>query len=224
MTVFLLQLGTWLAKKLLLGLFIALVGLGCYALYLYVQENFQIQIERVELLETLKEEQASLVELAVTAETEVRLIRENLEASQQKAEMARRLIASLEEVQSFWNWLFSDAEEEKKIEERKVYAEGVREEQLATIEGFELRLNELGVSTELNLARLTEVEAGLAELEEGPPSFISYAEKAWEKIQIPLLAALFLFFFGSGLWSLFCYYGLASWLTHCRSIELVEIL
>ncbi len=222
MTTFLIQLGAWLAKKLLIGLFIALAGLGCYALYLYVQENLEIEVERVELLEKLKEERATLVELAEKVESEVSMLREDLQTAQKKAEIAQRLMASLEEIQSFWNWLFADPEEEKKLKERLAYAQGAREEQLANMEVFQTKLDELVGGAGLNQSRLVEVESDLEELGKGPSPLIYYGEKAWEKIRVPLLIALFIFFFGPTIWSLFCYYGLASWLTHCRSIELVE--
>ncbi len=222
MTAFLIQLGAWLGKKLLIGLFIVLAGLGCYSLYLYVQENLEIEVQRVELLEKLKEERAALVELAEKTEQEVSMVREDLKTAQQKAEIAQRLMTSLQEIQSFWDWLFADPEEEKKLKERMAYAQGVRAEQLANIEVFETRLHELVANAGLNQSRLVEVESDLSELEKGPSPLIYYGEKAWEKIRVPLLIALFVFFFGPTIWSLLCYYGLAGWLSHCRSIELIE--
>lgn len=224
MTVVLIQLGLWLSRKLLVGALIVAVGLGVYGLYLYLSENVRVELERQELVENLQGELVASLQAVVDLEDELKDIEERIDKARTSADAAERILQGLESLQSYWDWIFATAAEREEVKRRKEQARKRRDGNLRLAESLDDRLNELSFEQADLQIGLSELQARITKLEASPSRTVYYGRRAWEAVRVPLLVALFLFFFGPTLWSLFSYYVMGGLLGLSRPIVLSETL
>ncbi|MEZ5278306.1 MAG: hypothetical protein R3F07_18135 [Opitutaceae bacterium] len=220
MTVVLIQLGLWLSRKLLVGILIVAVGLGAYGLYLYLSENVRVELERQHLVDRLEAEMES-AQLAIgVLENELEGVQRKIEAARTSATAADRILSGLESLQSYWDWILSSPAERAELKKRKEQARKRRDDNLKLVEVLNGRLDSISMEQAGLQAQMEVVTERIAALEASPSKVVYYAKRAWEAVRGPLLLALFFFFFGPTLWSVFCYFGLGSLLGLARAIVL----
>lgn len=222
MTVVLIQLGLWLSRKLLVGALIVAVGLGAYGLYLYLSENVRVELERQELVERLQGELEASLQAVVDLEDELRDIEERIDSARESADLAERVLARLESLQSYWDWLFASAAEKVDLKRQKEQVRKRRDDNLMLVGTLDDRLDTLSYEQADLQTGLSVLQTRIVALEASPSKAVYYGRRAWEAVRLPLLIALFLFFFGPTLWSVFSYYVMGGLLGHTRPIVLTE--
>jgi hypothetical protein len=220
MSVVFIQIGLWLLRKLLIGTLIVVVGLGLYGLFLYLQENVRVEVERQQLVERLRAEMEEARLAVIGLESELEKVREKIEIARTSADAAERILEGLESLQSFWDWLFLSTAEREQIKRQKEQARKRRDDNRQVEETLRYRLDAISFEQASIQGMIAVLESRIVELEASPSKAVYYGKRAWERVRVPLIVALFLFFFGPTLWRLFSYYGLGRLIELARPIVL----
>ncbi|RKX31643.1 MAG: hypothetical protein DRP71_13145 [Verrucomicrobia bacterium] len=220
MSVVLIQFGLWFLRKLLVGTLIVAVGLGLYGLFLYLQENVRVEVERQHLVERLHGELEEARLAVVDLESELDEVHDAIEKARTSADAAERILEGLESLQSYWDWLFLSTAEREEVKRRKQQALKRRNDNRLVEETLRDRLDAISFEQASIQGAIAVLDSHIAELEASPSKAVYYGKRAWERVRIPLMVALFLFFFGPTLWRLFSYYVLGRLIGLARPIVL----
>jgi len=220
MAVVLLQLGLWLLRKLLVGALIVALGLGFYGLFLYLQENVRIEVDRQALIERLDHELAVGRQTVLDLESELDRVQDRIDDARRSADAAERILEGLESLHSYWDWLFLSSAEREEVKRRKEQAR-IRRDKNRLVERISReRLDAITFEQASIQGVIAGLTARMAELEASPSEAVYYGNRAWERIRIPLLVALFFFFFGPTIWRVFSYYCIGRLIGLARPIVL----
>jgi len=217
------RIGHWLVKKLGGGAVIIALGVGLTWAWMYFRDTLDFEQRRAALLQVISGERRHLEE----ARTEVlkRKTAAELELVNQqgRARTAARAQRSLDELESTWDYLFGNREEQRAYSRRE---ELLREEQRKA----EKRADELSKSLQIEAYTLDGLDLALGKLdarresvEKTESKFMHYVRSAWERVRWHVLAAVALWLFGPLLLSTLFYYGFAPWVGRRRPIRLRAI-
>ncbi len=146
---------------------------------------------------------------AAALEARLRELQVEIENQRQRVEIARRLLESYREMNSFWDWLFGASVDQKTLDRRKADASDTQAAATRAIEGLAGEVTAISSGRESVLTELSRTEAEINRLEQHASPLVQYLRRAWRTYRWPLAIALLAYFFGPTLWSLAAYYGLA---------------
>jgi len=205
----LIQLGLWLLRKLAVALAIAAVMLLAGGLVLYLNDNFRTEEQRQARAEELRRTIGDLRVAAAHVEEELAALRGELEKQRRRAEVARELLESYEQMNSFWDWLFGTRIDPQELEARRRAAEEHRSEALERIESIvETTARLTGEHADV-VARITAAEQEAMRLERDRSPLFDYALRAWREWRWVVAAAVAAFLFGPTIGKVFAYYAIA---------------
>lgn len=221
---FLSKLAAWLGQKLLVAGLIVAVGVAAYGGWLFLQEQGHAELRRERALQELSVRQDQLFALKTAIEKRVAEFTAEISAQQQRAQKARAVIAALRTLESWWDRLFSNPEQQKANADQIKRMEELDSEALRRVN----ELRQLVAKTKGEMERLeidlAGVQRELGAVERSKSTVLIYLRAAWEQTKWYVALALGAYFFGPTLWALVMYYGFASFIARGRPIRFVREL
>ncbi|HEX9782648.1 MAG TPA: hypothetical protein VGA56_07945 [Opitutaceae bacterium] len=216
----LVQIGLWLIRKCGVALLVVLASLVIGAVYLYLSENLRTEAERAVVVERLRAQLGRIEHTVAEFEAEMEAVNAEVDKQRQRAEIARRLLASFEQMNSFWDWLFGASVNREELGQKKAKASTAREDAARAIEATMARLAAITANREEALAELERTKLQIEQLEVHTSPVLQYLRRAWLTYRFPLVIAMVVYFFGPTLWSLAAFYGVAPLIARARPIRL----
>jgi hypothetical protein len=215
-----LKLGSWLAQKLVAAALIVLLALAGYGLWLYLQEEGAFEAGRVDKIQRAIAERDHLVEAQAAIEKRLAGIRIEIEKQKENAKKADKIIATLRELESWWERWFGNREQQSANVERLRRMESLKSDTLGKVDELQRLLMQAGLEKSGIEMGLRRANAEVSNLEASRSRTRHFAILAWEKTRWWILIALASYFLGPTLWSLSMYYGVAPFLSRGRPIRL----
>lgn len=219
---FLYQIGSWLLRKLSACVLMVVLGVAAVALGLYFRETVDFDRSRALIVQALTDERDQLQ--AVRAEIDARLTKMQSDINIQEERVARatKVISTLRELESWWDRLVGNPEQQKANAEQIERMTALSAESTAALVDLRRALLQLTWERDgLDLA-LSRLQGRLQSELQTESRVVHYARRAWEKSRVYVFTALALFVFGPTLLKLGLFYGLAPLLAKSRPIRLAE--
>ncbi|MBL9186386.1 MAG: hypothetical protein JNK23_02810 [Opitutaceae bacterium] len=210
----------WLAQKFGVAALIVLIALAGYGLWLFVKEEHSLEVDRVEKLARTMADRDKL--LAAKAEVEQRLatLRADIEKQRERAQQAAKVIATLRELESWWDRWFGNRAQQSANAEQIARMEKLRKDSLGLIDDLQRGVTKVVFEKDGVETALHRVNAEVAYLDQTRSGMRRYLATAWDRLKWYLVIALAAYFFGPTLWSITMYFGLAPVMARGRPIRL----
>ena len=216
----LLKFGVWLLQKLAAAALIVLVALAGYGFWLYLQEESLSEERRLAQIERTVAERDRLLDAQIALEQRIASVRTEIEKQKENAKKADKIIATLRELESWWERLFGNREQQSANVERLQRMEKFKNDTLGKVNELQRVVTQTVSEQDSVQLALRRVNAEVGSLEASRSQGRHFAALAWEKIKWWVLLALASYFFGPTLWSLALYYGIAPVMSLGRPIRL----
>ncbi len=223
MQVLLLKLLSWLGQKLIAAALIVLIALAGYGLWLCLQAVGMNEKSRLVRLQETVARRDQLLSARAEVERKITTLRTELETQKSRVQQAEKVMASLRELESWWNqwWPWSkqksqqeaNAEQVKKMEALKTEAAGKLTEVQRSV--TEVIWQKDGIEN-----ALMRVNAEIGHLEASRSRLRHYVMQAWDRTKWWVALALVSYFFGPTLWALVMFYGFGRWVSGGMPIRL----
>jgi hypothetical protein len=212
----------WLGQKLATGVLIVVLGLAAYGLWLFLRDNVDFDAVRREFLAELNGERQHT--RAALDDTNKRMAEMQAELTKQQArvQMADRAIAGLRDLQSVWERVFGDSEQQRNYAqqlERMQQLEHDTEVRVVDLQQGLVRAQWEKDGLEIALGKL---DKRIREAEANQSRVVHYLMLAWDKTKWYVAAALGLYFLGPTLGKLVLFFGLARMIENGRPVRLAD--
>lgn len=205
-----------LGGRMLLVALVCFLAVAGLALWLHLNKAWQLQTARdTERNELVIQREAVLSRLA-RLEGEVKQLSEAAQEQRQRLALAKRLAESTNELLSWWDRLFMDADEMRRLERRKELAETAEAEASAAVERLQALLRSAGSERDLLSADASGIAVRLGELDAAEDPYVLVLRESWQRLKAILITTALLILFGPIVWRLFCYFGWAAWVQRGR--------
>jgi hypothetical protein len=205
------------------GLILA-VGLAAAGLWLYLKDNVNFDDWRREVVATLSGERAKVQ--AALGDVQQRMDRTSAEIAreQAKAEQADKVVAQLRALESTWDRLVGNPEQQRANAEQRLRMEAVSAEAKGKAAGLQEVLMRTGWERDGLLMALGKKDAELREAQENKSRVQHYLEDAWLRSKPWVIGALVLYFFGPTVGKLLLYFGVAPLIAGGKPVRLTPDL
>ncbi|MBL9199475.1 MAG: hypothetical protein JNL39_03165 [Opitutaceae bacterium] len=210
----------WLAQKFGVAALIVLVVLAVGGLWLFIQEERAHELSRAEKLVRAVAERDRL--LAVQADVARRLetLRADIEKQRERAKQAAKVVATLRELESWWERWFGNRQQQSANAEQIERMEKTRKDALGLVDDFQRAVTKTVFEKDGVDLAVRRVNGEVALLEETRSKARHYVVAAWDRWKWWLGWALAGYFFGPTLWALALYFVAAPLMARGRSIRL----
>lgn len=219
---FLYKICSWLLQKVSAGALIVVIGVAAVALGLYLRETVDFDRSKAVLVQSLTDERDQLEAVRQEIEARIAVLQADIASQEERVQRAAKVIATLRELESWWDRLIgnpeqqkANAEQIKRMEDLSTTASSQLVELRRTLvqttwerEGLEIALNRAQQRLQAELQTESRV--------------VHYARRAWDEAKVYVITALAIFLFGPTLMKLVLFYGLAPLLAKSRPIRLAE--
>ncbi|MBI5692718.1 MAG: hypothetical protein HZC55_21785 [Verrucomicrobia bacterium] len=216
----LLQVGSWLGRKLVGVVLIVVIALAAYGIWSYLQEAGRLEEHRLERLQQALADREKLQAAKAAVAERVAALQREVEAQKERVERAGKVLAALRELESWWDRLWGNSAQQRANAEQAQRMVSVQKE-------AQLKLAERQSALALAVAEKFGVEAALhradqevGRLAESRSQVARYLWQAWQHLKWWLAFAVMAFLLGPTIWALFLYYAVAPWLSRGRPIRL----
>lgn len=210
----------WLVQKLGAAVLMVALALVAWALWIFLQDNVDFDLRQTELVRVLNGQRTEIRAALADVHLRQEKLLQEISAEKLRAEQAAGVMRKLKELESTWDRLVGNPEQQKANAEQLARMEILRQDAEAKIaaheaaytrgtwerDGLEIALGKLEV-------RITQVEAQKSKL-------AHYLERAWERSKWWLGGALALYFFGPTVAKLALYYFMAPLIMRGRPVRL----
>lgn len=207
----------WLGRKIAIGLLLAGLALGAWMAVIWFREQSLQEQERGIRLQVLKVEHLRIDAALAEAGTRLEALRASFEEQGERARKLERIVATLESLQDWWNFVFGDPVQNRMNREQLERAKANREI-------THRRLAEVSAQVEATLGLKSGLEferaslAGDLERAEKEPALYFYARAAWDRARVPILLLLLGYFLGPTIMKVIAFYGVGTLLGNGRPI------
>jgi hypothetical protein len=220
MQILFLKFAAWLAQKLIGAALIVVLALAGYGAWLFLQEEGLLEQSRVEKLQHAIADRERLLAAWTAVERKLAGARAEIAAQEERLRQAEKVIASLRELESWWDRWFGNREQQSANADQARRMEELKIESGSRLDRLQRGLTEIVLEKDhLDLA-LRRANHEVARLEESRSRLRHYAVLAWDSLKWYVILALGAFFFGPTLWALSLYHGLAPVLSRGAPIRL----
>lgn len=215
-----LRLVAWAGGKLVAAGLIVLIALAGYALWLFLQESGTMEAQRLEKLQEAIVRRDALQAARGEIEGRIAALQAEIEAQQDRAKRAEKIVSSLRELESWWERWFGNRKQQEANAAQREKAEGIRVKSAQRRDELQQALTEAaGKKGEIEEA-WARAQAEVGQYEASRSRLHHFAALAWEKTKWPVFIALAAYFLGPTLWSLAMYYAVAPLLSRGPAIRL----
>jgi hypothetical protein len=216
----LLKAGSWLLQKCAVAAVIVLVAIAGYGLWLYFQEEGLLEKTRLERIERAAAQRDHLLKARTALEQRMADARLLIETQKENAKKADKIIATLRDLESWWERWFGNREQQAGNVERIEKMEQLKSKAAQKVVDMQRAITEAVAERDGIDFALQRTESEIGNLEASRSRARHFAVVAWEKMKWGVLLALAAYFFGPTLWSLAMYYVVAPIMSHGRPIRL----
>jgi hypothetical protein len=203
------RLATWALQKLAVAAAIVVLALAAYGGWLYLQEEGLLERQRLERLKQAVADRDKLRATQAAVEQRIATLKQELEAQRARAQKAGEIVAKLRQLESWWDRLFGDREQQATNVERMQRLEAMRSEAQAKLSELQGLVVKSGWEKDGVDVALVRAEAEVARLEAGQSQARRYVAEAWESTKWFVAAALTSYLLGPTIWKLAMYFGVA---------------
>lgn len=218
----LLKIARWLLTKFGAAALIVGLGLAAYATWLFLRENIDVDRRRAEEHQRLTIERNRLLTVKTRVEREIAAYTAEAAVQQQRVAQARKIIATLQELESWWDRLLGNPSQQSANAEQARRMEKLQADSTALLAEVRAKLARGQWEQEGVVIALQGVDAELARLDASRSVALHYWHEAWLRARWYVLGALAAYFFGPTLLAGSLYYGLAAVATRGRPIQFVR--
>lgn len=215
----LLKLARWLLAKFGGALLIVALGLAAYGLWLFLRDNIDVDRRRGETLAVLHGKRDELAKARAAVEQRLADFKKEVETQQQRAEQASKVLASLRELESWWDRLVGNPVQQKANADQMEKMSRVARESTERVTQLRRTIRQTLWEKEGAEIELSRVETEIQRVENSRSAAVLYLERAWQQAKWYVLLALGAYFFGPTLWALAMFYGFAVFAGRGRPIR-----
>ncbi|MBL9210558.1 MAG: hypothetical protein JNL92_08805 [Opitutaceae bacterium] len=216
----LIKFGLWLLQKVGAALLIVVIAVAGYGLWLFLQEEGALEVRRQERLAQLVAERDRLLTVQTAVEQRLAGIRTEVEQQREKVRQAEKIIATLRELESWWERWFGNREQQAANLERVQKMEAMKGDLAHQLAELQRVITQTLFERDGVDQALRRTNAEVAGLEASRSRVRHLVILAWEKTRWYVLGALAAYFFGPTLWALGMFYAVAPVLSRGRPIRL----
>lgn len=216
------RFGTWLLQKVSVGVLIVVLGLAAYGMWLFLRDNVDFDSRRSERVEQVRAERDRLATLHAAALAQIAALEAEAAEHERKIQQAGRVIETLRQLESWWDRILGNPEQQKANAEQIAKMEKMQTSLAATLNEVRRTLTHATWESEGMALSLARAEADLVDAEQTTSRAEHYLRLAWEKAGLYVIIALVSYFFGPTLWKIFLFYGLGPLMARSRPIRFAE--
>lgn len=204
----LLRIARWIVEKFAVAALIVLLGLAAYGLWLFLKDNVDVDRRRAEEVHRLTLERDRLQRAKVEVEQRIEKFKTELTAQQARVEQARKVIAGLRALESWWDRVFGDAQQAINAD-RLQRAEQIEADSKQFVADLKRQITTTNWEKDGVEIALRRVETDLRRLEASKSTAAHYFRRAWDRAKWYVVIALAGYFLGPTLWAGMMFYGFA---------------
>lgn len=216
---FLYRLGTWLATKLSVAILIVVLGLAAFGGWLFLRDHVLAESQREQHLEDLVRRRDQMVAQRAEIANAIVRLQEEAAVQRDRAQRAEKVIATLRELESWWERVFGNAEQQERNAQQAARMAELKDESGARLVQLQQELADSEKLLDRAQSELSGLEAEIRAVTASESEALHYLRAAWERARWYLLVALLTYFFGPTLVKLLAYFGLAPLLSSGKPIR-----
>jgi hypothetical protein len=210
----------WLAQKFGVAALIVFAALAIGGLWFFIQEERAQELNRAEKLVRAVAERERLLAAKADVERRLATLRADIEKQRERARQAAKIIATLRELESWWERWFGNRQQQSANAEQIERMEKTRQDSLGLVDDFQRAVTKTVFEQDGVDVALRRVNGEVAYLEQARSGARHYLVTAWDRLKWYLAWALAGYFFGPTLWSLALYFIAAPLMARGRPIRL----
>ncbi|MEO5961525.1 MAG: hypothetical protein ABIZ49_10310 [Opitutaceae bacterium] len=220
----LLKLARWLLTKFSGALLIVLLGLAAYGLWIFLSDNIDVDRQRAEEMKRLLTDRERLEQVKGEIEARIAKFKADVALQQERVTRAKKIIATLRELESWWDRWFGNRSQQTANVERLKRMEQVKSDSERMITDLARQIAHTGWEKDGAELALHRVETDIRRLEGSKSTAAHYFRRAWDRGKWYVASALAAYFFGPTLWALAMYFGFAAVAMRGRPIRFTDQL
>jgi hypothetical protein len=218
----LLTLMRWLAGKAAMAVVILAFGLAAGALWLFVRDHVKLDLRHNEVVMTITGQRAKLKEALADVTQRLEKNSAEITAGEDRVRRTDQVIAQIKSLDSPWDRLFRESEQEKTNAQRIAHLKEMRAETVARVERLKsARQRTTWEKDGLEIA-LGRLDARMKAVEAGQSKTVSYLLQIWTRSKFWIVLTLAVYFFGPTLGKLLLYFGVAPLVALGRPVRLAS--
>ena len=210
----------WVFQKVAAALLMVALVLAAYGGWLFLRANIDFDLQRHEIVRALTGERANTQEAMRDVDQRLESLSHNISAKKERIGQVDKVIATLESLESTWDRLIGNPEQQAANEVRLTRMTTMREVEQGEMDELKNKFNRTTWERDGLEIALGRLEARLVTIEEQQSEVMHYLMIAWEKTRWWLLGALVLYFLGPTLGKSLLYYGIAPTIVRGRPVRL----
>ena len=212
-----------LGKTAAAGLILAL-GLGTGGLWLFLKDNVNFEDWRRDVMRTLTGERAHIQSAFEEVTQRLERIKTEIAAERTKADQAGKIIEQLKALESTWDRLVGNSEQQRANAEQRTKMVAFRAAALARVETLQKDYTRTTWERDGLAVALGKKDAELKAAEAKKSKVQHYLEDAWQRSSTWVYLVLALYFFGPTVGKLILYFGVAPLIAGGRAVRLTPEL
>jgi hypothetical protein len=196
---------SWLTHKLIFGAILAVAGLAGFGFWVYLRDQVDFDVRRLEIVRALTGETAKLKAALADVETRLVATRAEIAAQQDRAAQAARVARDLESLSSGLNRLTTDSAQLKENDERLVRMKQMQADSLKRVAELQDGLKRTQWEKDGLEIALGRMQVQLKSVEENKSKVLHYIREAWAQHGPYVLLIVGLYFLGPPLGRIFLY-------------------
>lgn len=220
----------WVFEKFAVGVLIVALGFAAFGLWLFLKDNVDFDQWRQEVVRSINGERTKVKAALEDVHKRMDRISVEITAEHEKGKQMDKIIATLRDLESTWDKLTGNAEQQKANDERIQNLATARMKTTAKIGVLQQDFTRATWERDGLEIALGKVEAKLTAAQEQQSEVMRIAERTWNyevgraPIRLPVktwvVVALVLYFFGPTLGKLWMYFFVAPWIAQGKPVRL----
>ena len=213
------KLGAWLLQKLVIASLIVLIALAGYGGWMFLRDEVNLGREQQERIAIMQAELQNLEQQRAQIGETLTAWQADLTAEQARVEQAGKVLATLKQLEGWWDRWFGDPEQRAINEARAERMQALQNQAQGRVAALQRGLADLQVRSATVETEWETTTVRLAAAEAGQSRFSLYVQRAWNHAKWYIIIALVAYFFGPSIVKLVAYYALAPLLARGRPIR-----
>lgn len=212
----------WLFQKVAAALLMVVLALAAYGLWIFLRDNVDFDLHRHEIVRALNGERTHIREALIDVDHRLEKLSQTIVAEKERASQAQKVITKLKDLESTWDKLIGNPEQQAANAQQIVKMEQLRLDALEKVEDLERQYSRTTWERDGLEVALGKLETQIVKVEAQRSKVMHYVMQAWERLRWWLLVALALYFLGPTVGKLFMYYGIAPTVMRGRPVRLSD--
>jgi len=213
---------SWAFLKLAFGAFIAASGVTIYALWLFQHDDPDFPAVHARQVASLQEKQTAALTARDAAAKTLTTLQQEFTADQNRAVRAAAIIENLRSMESGWEKLFGNREQQRINAAQIEKLKKVEQEAVDAASKLRRGLTRSTSEVETRERELQKIGSQLHLVEQTDSRIVFYLNASWEGGKWFVLAGLVLYFFGPTVRKLVLFYYLAPRIARSRAVHLAR--